>query len=93
MPVANQLLATGDDKPEQIAWSGPGGGPPMASPLVYAGYLYILEQRGGLMSCYNAADGMRVYKQRVPGAKGFTASPWAYDNRVFCHDEGGHVRH
>ena len=82
-------LVTRDDKPEQIAWSVPRGGPPMASPLVYSGYLYILEERGGLMSCYNAADGTRVYQQRVPSAKGFTASPWAYEGKVFCLDEGG----
>ncbi|HEY1598733.1 MAG TPA: PQQ-binding-like beta-propeller repeat protein [Pirellulales bacterium] len=82
-------LASGADQPEQIAWSVPRGGPPMASPLVYRGYLYVLEQRGGLLSCYNAADGTKAYQQRVPDAKGFTASPWANDGKVFCLDEGG----
>ena len=82
-------IAIGKEQPEQIAWKLPRGGPPMASPLVYQGYLYILEERGGLLSCYNAADGTRAYQQRVPGAKGFTSSPWANDGKIFCLDAGG----
>ena len=82
-------IAPGREQPEQIAWKLPRGGPPMASPLVYQGYLYILEERGGLLSCYNATDGTRAYQQRVPGAKGFTASPWANDGKIFCLDAGG----
>ncbi len=61
----------------------------MASPLLYQGRLYILEQRGGLMSCFDAADGKEIYKKRIPGAKGFTSSPWAYDGKVFCLDDAG----
>ena len=45
--------------------------------------------RGGLLSCYSAADGSKAYQQRVPDAKGFTASPWANDGKIFCLDEGG----
>ena len=68
-------LAAGADQPEQIAWSIPRGGPPLASPLVYRGYLYVLEQRGGLLSCYSAADGSKAYQQRVPDAKGSHRRP------------------
>jgi outer membrane protein assembly factor BamB len=82
-------LAAGKEQPEQIAWKLPKGGPPMASPLVYQGYLYILEERGGLLSCYDATDGKRAYQQRVQGAKGFTSSPWANDGKIFCLDAGG----
>src|SRR5690606_31397933 len=65
------------------------GGPPMASPLLYQGRLYILEQRGGLLACYDAEDGKQLYRQRIAGAKGCTSSPWAYDGKVFCLDEAG----
>src|SRR5436309_3233843 len=30
-----------------VAWSIPQAGPPMASPLLYRGYLYVLDQNGG----------------------------------------------
>jgi hypothetical protein len=51
---------------------------------LYDGYLYILEQRGGQVSCYDAKTGEPAYKkERLPGAKGFTSSPWAYDGKEF----------
>ena len=65
-------------------------GPGLASPLLYGGYLYILEQRSGILGCYDAKTGKPAYdKLRLPGAKGFTSSPWAYEGKVFCLDEDG----
>lgn len=86
---AEGTFSVKEAKPDQVAWSVSKGGPPMASPLLYQGRLYILEQRGGLMSCFDAVDGKEIYKKRIPGAKGFTSSPWGYDNKVFCLDESG----
>jgi outer membrane protein assembly factor BamB len=51
--------------------------------------LYVLEDRNGLVACYDAATGKEVYKERIPGARNFTASPWAYGGRVFCLDDAG----
>lgn len=82
-------LEKGQASNDGIAWIVSRAGPPMASPLVYQDYLYILEQRGGIVGCYDARSGHQHYRQRVEGAKGFTASPWAYDGKVFCLDEGG----
>ena len=72
-----------------IAWYLPQAGPSTASPLLYQGRLYILEERGGLLSCYDAKTGRRLYRERLTGARGFTSSPWAYDGKVFCLDEDG----
>ena len=72
-----------------VAWSLPNAGPATPSPLLYDGYVYVLEDRGGLVSCYDAGTGKQVYKERVPGASGFTSSPWAYDGKVFCLDDAG----
>jgi len=71
------------------AWSTPCAGPPMASPVVYGGAVYVLEQRGGIIGCYDAATGEVRYHKRIEGATGFTASPWAYDGKVYCLDESG----
>jgi outer membrane protein assembly factor BamB len=79
----------GESSDKHIAWSVPRSGPPMASPLVYEGCLYVLDQRGGILSCYDAATGDQHYKQRIEGARGFTSSPWAYGGKVFCLDEAG----
>ena len=58
--------------------------------LVYQGYVYILEQNGGMVTCYDAGTGKAAYtKERIPGARAFWASPWAYDGKVFCLDDSG----
>jgi outer membrane protein assembly factor BamB len=74
---------------EGIAWSVNQAGPKMASPLLYDGCLYVLDQRGGIVLCYDAKTGRQHYKERLTGAKGFTASPWAANGKVFCLDEEG----
>jgi hypothetical protein len=89
--------ATGDITPKEgesandgIAWSQAKAGPPMASPLLYQGYVYVLEQDGGMLSCYDAKTGAPAYaKERIPDAAAFWASPWAYDVKVFCLDDQG----
>ena len=82
-------LAKGETSNAGIAWSVPKAGPPMASPLVYQDRLYVLDQRGGIIGCYNAKTGEQFFRQRIEGAKGFTASPWAYDGKIYCLDEDG----
>lgn len=72
-----------------VAWSLKRGGPAMASPLLYNGYLYVLDQSGGFLSCYETKSGKPIYRERLPGARGFTASPWAYDGQIFCLDQDG----
>lgn len=84
------ITPSGDSETsEGVAWTVERAGPPMASPLLYRGNLYVLDQRGGLLSCYDAKTGKQHYKQRITGAKGFTSSPWAGDGKVFCLDESG----
>ena len=61
----------------------------MASPLVYQGYLYTLGNNGGIVTCLDAKTGKQVYRERLPEAKGFWASPWASGGKVFCLDDGG----
>ncbi|QDU27785.1 outer membrane biogenesis protein BamB [Anatilimnocola aggregata] len=72
-----------------VEWTVERAGPPMASPLLYRGNLYVLDQRGGVLSCFDAKTGKQHFKQRLPSAKGFTSSPWAGDGKVFCLDESG----
>ena len=57
--------------------------------MVFDGYLYLLEDRGGLISCYEARTGKQVYKERIPRAQGFTSSPWVADGKILCLDDRG----
>jgi outer membrane protein assembly factor BamB len=82
-------LKSGERSNEGVAWRLPQAGPSTASPLLYEGHLYIVEDRGGLLSCYDARTGKQLYKERLQGARGMTSSPWACDGKVFCLDDSG----
>ncbi len=82
-------LKSGSTSNAGVAWSQPKGGPEMASPLVFEGHLYILSRNGGIVTCHDAKTGKQVYKERLPGARAFWASPWAGDGKVFCPDDAG----
>jgi outer membrane protein assembly factor BamB len=73
-----------------IAWANLTLGSYNTSPLVYRDSLYTLLDRGLLMN-HDARTGKEIYgKQRIsPDASGFTASPWAYNGRIFAISEDG----
>jgi outer membrane protein assembly factor BamB len=73
-----------------IAWCQRKAAPYVTSPLVYDGILYVLLD-GGFLAAYDARTGAEIYdKQRFPGGRtAFTASPWAYDGKIFCLAETG----
>jgi outer membrane protein assembly factor BamB len=72
-----------------VAWSVKTG-TSAPSPLVYQGYLYVLSQTGGMITCYDAKTGKVEYnRERIPQAKSFWASPWAANGKIFCLDEDG----
>ncbi len=88
--------ATGDIslEPEQtenefIAWCQPLGSPYNPTTLVYEGRVYVLYDRS-LLSCYRSLSGEPLFeRERIPQGRHFTASPWAYGDKVFCLNEDG----
>ena len=87
-PAATSRLKGDETSNEFIAWCQKQAGPYHPSPLVYGDYLYVLLDRG-FLSCYDAKTGKEVYDKQAPRRAGFTASPWAYDGKVFCLNEDG----
>jgi outer membrane protein assembly factor BamB len=83
-------LKNGEAANAFVSWSSPTLGPYNPSPLVYGGYYYTLFDRG-LFSCHDAKTGKEIYgRQRIASdAGGFTASPWAYNGRIFALSEDG----
>jgi outer membrane protein assembly factor BamB len=82
-------------KPEEttnayIVWSARTGAPYNPTPLVYGDYYYTLFDRG-FFTNHDAKSGKEIYgRQRVAtDASGFTASPWAYNGRIFAMSEDG----
>ncbi|MEP4682720.1 MAG: carboxylesterase family protein, partial [Rhodopirellula bahusiensis] len=74
---------------EFIEWYQPKASPYNTTQIVYGDYLYTVYDQG-FMTCHNALTGEEVYGKRRFSPKGsFTASPWAYDGKVFCLSEQG----
>ena len=82
-------LKEGENSNEYVAWSIPLRTFRVASPLLYDGCLYMLDQQRGQVRCYDAKTGQENYMERLKGARGFSSSPWASDGKVFCLDETG----
>jgi hypothetical protein len=60
---------SGEKSSDGVAWSESRAGLGMASPLVYKGYVYVLERNGGLINCFDAKTGKVAYtKERIGGA-------------------------
>ncbi len=83
-------LKPGETSSASIAWSLPQGGPYNPSPIVYGDYYYTLFDRG-FFTCHDAKTGKEIYtKVRLdPTAGAFTASPWAYNGKIFAMSEDG----
>ena len=80
----------GDSTSEGVLWTRPNSNLNMASPLLYGGYIYNIGRRTGNITCIEASTGKIIYdKTKIPDANGFWASPWAYDNKIFCLDDQG----
>jgi outer membrane protein assembly factor BamB len=89
--------ASGDITPPEdgppgpfVAWYNPDdGGTYLPTPVVYDGGLYLLTDKG-IFTRLDPKTGERTYKKRIHRtARNFTASPWAYNGKIFCLNEEG----
>ena len=82
-------LGDGETSNGSIAWSLQKMGPYNTSPIVYRGRYYTLLDRG-MLTCHDAKTGELVFdRTRFPQGANFTASPWAYNGKLFFLDEDG----
>jgi outer membrane protein assembly factor BamB len=83
-------LKPGETSNDFIVWSQPLLGSYNTSALVYGDYYYTLLDRGILLN-HDARTGKAVYgRQRISvESSGFTASPWAYNQKIFAISEDG----
>jgi outer membrane protein assembly factor BamB len=82
-------LKTGETTNQFVAWCDPRGGTYLPTSVAYNGALYSLTETG-ILSRYDAKTGKLTYKNRIsPDANAFTASPWAYNGKVFFLSEEG----
>ena len=73
-----------------LIWRVDKGGAYMPSPVVVGDYIYVAETRG-VMRCFHAETGEKMYEKRLPGGAYLVASLVAADNKVYCAAEDGTV--
>ena len=93
-------LKPGQPRNEYVAWYDDSAGPYHPTPLVYEGYYFTLLDRG-FFTVHDARTGEPLLfteqqkqtdqpRRRVAvGTGGFTASPWAYNGKIFALSEDG----
>jgi outer membrane protein assembly factor BamB len=82
-------LAEGTTSNDYVVWSHPQLGSYNPSSIVYGDTHYTLLDRGILMA-YDARTGAEVYdRRRITAGTLFTASPWAYNDKIFALSEDG----
>jgi outer membrane protein assembly factor BamB len=84
-------LKPGETSNQFIPWSYARDGAYMITPVAYGDYLYNAKNNG-VLSCYNARTGERMYQARLGGGTtGFTASPVAGDGKLYFSSEDGDI--
>jgi outer membrane protein assembly factor BamB len=87
---AIRLGGSGDvsDTPA-ILWHYEKGSAYVPSPILYGSYFYLTTDKG-LLTCLDARSGEVKYEGgRVPSPASFTASPVAFDGKIFLSSEDG----
>ena len=84
------LSAKDGEFPDSIAWYAKRGGPYNPSPVLYKGTIYVLYDKGFLAGFDAKTGDTKIKLFRIDENKsGFTSSPWAYDDKLFCLNEDG----
>jgi outer membrane protein assembly factor BamB len=76
----------GDVSASHVAWRAARGVTYVPSPLYHDGLLYVVDDTG-IATCFDAATGKPVWRERLEGA--FTSSPVLAGGRVYVTSEAG----
>ncbi|MCP4785905.1 MAG: PQQ-binding-like beta-propeller repeat protein [Fuerstiella sp.] len=79
-----------EDSSTAIVWSTTRGGAYMSTPVVYGDYLY-LGNPNGVVRCFHALTGEKIYEQRLGTGATILASLVAAEGKIYCASENGTV--
>ena len=83
---------TDADSPEDagLIWRSERGGSYMSTPVVWGDYLYLASSNG-VLGCYHAETGEKIYEKRLGRNAYMVASLVASDDKIYCTAEDGTV--
>lgn len=74
---------------EHVVWYDRVAGTYVPTPVAYDDAIWVVYDRS-IIARYDALTGERSWRARLTGGAGhFTASPWAYGDKIFAIDEQG----
>ncbi len=81
----------GDVTDTHVAWTSPRGSPFVPSPMLYGDHLYMVNDMQSIITTFEARSGKLMYQDRLGEARreGFSASPVAFDGKVFFTNDDG----
>lgn len=81
----------GDVTDTHVVWKSPRGSPFVPSPVLYGEYLYTVNDMASIVTCFNASTGEVMWQGRLGVARreGFSASPVAFEGKVFFTNDDG----
>jgi outer membrane protein assembly factor BamB len=82
--------ADGATSNDAIVWSTEQGGSYISTPVVYGDHIYF-GNTNGVLRCFEAKTGTKIYEERLSGDAAIYASLVAADGKVFCPSEDGVV--
>ncbi|GAB5402526.1 MAG: PQQ-binding-like beta-propeller repeat protein [Aureliella sp.] len=88
--ATGNLSDTENDGSKSVLWQVERGGSYMATPVVWDDYLY-LGNTNGVVRCFHATTGEKIYEQRLGGGASVTASLVAADEKIYCPSEDGFI--
>jgi outer membrane protein assembly factor BamB len=88
--MAIRPLGTGTLAADRIAWTFTGHTSDSATPLLYDGWLYVLDSDAKVMTCLDPKTGQERWHGSLGGAV-WRASPTGADGRIWCLSEDGEV--
>jgi hypothetical protein len=89
--IAIRPGGSGDVTSTHVAWSSPKGSPFVPSGIVVDGVLYLVNDIQSILTAHDVKTGQVLYQGRLGVAKkeGFSASPVAFDGKVFFTNDDG----
>ncbi|MCZ6836913.1 MAG: PQQ-binding-like beta-propeller repeat protein [Planctomycetota bacterium] len=90
-PEARGDITPTKDSPsnEGIVWSNFKGGSYMSTPVVYQDHIYL--GRRGIVRCFDATTGEKMYQERLDDRASIIASMVAGDGKIYCTSEEGTI--
>ncbi len=87
--AVGNLTPAYENSNEYVAWSDTLAGLGKPSPVLDNGLLYLVADRGGEVSCFDAVTGERIYKEKTGSSAACWASPWIANGKLHFYDEKG----